>query len=176
MKRLIAVAAMGIALPLAVACNGDGNGGTMSVEDYFREVERIDQRSEERSAELEQELDDFAADLQQPDEEARDAIADIFDQLVGVFEEFVTDFEGLDPPEEAEDAHAEAVEALNDAVDEFHAFVDRLRAAEPEDVESVFTENISGLEDANERANRACIEIEELAAELDVEIELNCDE
>jgi hypothetical protein len=108
--------------------------------------------------------------------EARDAIADIYDELVRVYEEFVADFADLEPPDEAQDAHDRAIDALNDAVEEFDAFTGRLRETDPEELERVFVENITALAAASDRSDQACVEIEELAAEHDVEIDLDCNE
>jgi hypothetical protein len=176
----------------AVSGNGDGTaiggdptttgnddptaitGRPLTLEEYFREVERLDQRSEDDSALYEQVLRGIFLAGEEPSERQRDAIAYVYGELRRVFVEFVRAFEGLDPPEEAEAVHARTIEVLGEITDDFDGFIATIQATEPEDVERVINETLPSFQEAGNRANMACVEMVELAAEHGVEIDLGC--
>lgn len=160
------------ALPLAAACGGEGGGDNVTIEGYLGQVESILQRSDRRFAELgSQGL--TAEDIQTPsdavalEEQARDIIGDALAEL-----------RALDPPEEARREHEELVVAANNYVHELDAFIGQLRGAQTaEDVHTLFGA-IPGspLDEAAQRLDASCFQLQDLADARAIDVDLSCGE
>jgi len=159
-------------LPLAAACGGGGDGEEVSLEDYLGQVEAVLQESDRRFADLEAE-GLAAEEIQTPaeavalEERARDIIGDALGEL-----------RGLDAPAEAQREHEELVVAANNYVHELDAFIGRLRNAQTaEDVRALF-DGIPGspLDEAAQRLDTSCFQLQDLAEARAVEVDLSCGE
>jgi hypothetical protein len=160
-RSAAAAGILGIAAFGGLACSD--SGGELSLEEYFKELEALDQRFEEEGTEAEESFE--SDDL--------DTIKEGFEASVGVVEDFVNDLDDLDPPSEAEAAHESAVEAGNDLLAEFEVANDALQdAASEADLLGIFTGEAFG--DASERFTAACVELQGIADENDIDVALNC--
>jgi hypothetical protein len=156
----------------AIACN-DGSSSS-ELESYLLTLEELDTEFEEAAAEREAQLNEaFAA--AETDEEVVDVYRQSFVSFQDVVEGFIRDLEGLDPPEEAEAIHEQAVSSGNDVL----VVLDEL-ATSGQDVQSVEeAETLASdmlADEAFAQFDEACIELQALADENDVEISLNCQE
>jgi vacuolar-type H+-ATPase subunit I/STV1 len=161
---LAAIALVGFGA-LGVGCNDDGD--EMTLEEYFQRIDELDQRLQDRSQELEDELDALGEDASLED------AADSFEEQVNALQEFIDDMEDLDPPGEAREAHDEAAEALNAAVEQFDGLIEDFRSADSLEDAFALTENADFS--AIERANEACRELERIAADNNIDVDLDCD-
>ena len=117
-RLLLSAFALAGSIAFATGCNEDGS---LSLEEYFERVEELSQEEDERSTEIEQELDDLGQDA------TPDDIAESFQEQLDNFDEFIDDLGDVDPPSEVEDAHDEAVEALGAAREDVEGIIDELR-------------------------------------------------
>jgi hypothetical protein len=165
-RLVLAAIALAGGAALASACRGDGEA--LSLEEYLQKVEELSQAEDNRSGEIEEELDALGQDATPGD------IANSFEQQLENFSDFVDGMSDVEPPSEVEDTHEEAVEALQAAVDDFDGLVDDLAGAESiEDVSSIF----EGIDESNfERATQACHDLQGVADDNDISVDLRCEE
>ena len=172
MRRLLAIGItlttlLGLGL-FAGACGG-GGGDALTLQEFFDELVALDDKSEEDSAELEAEFDALG------DEPSVDEAVDLLEQQVDIIDELVTGIDDLDAPDEAQDIQEAAVDAGRDAVDAFRSGVDEARDAETiDDVFLLF--DSEELNTAFDAFDAACVDAEALAAENNIEADLNCGE
>ena len=98
---------------MAVACGG--GSGAMSLEEYFDELQRLDDDFSQTQDELDEEYTD-KLDVDEFSEEVGDDFQAYFASTRGAAEDFAGELEGLEPPEEAEEAHNDAIEQYNDCL------------------------------------------------------------
>ena len=169
MRERMRMAAAGIAVLAlvagAAACSDDG-GKTLTLEEYFRKVEELDAEQQEATDKLDPAFEQLAPD---DVEGARD----LFDQQLEVLDDFVDEMEKLNPPEEVRETHDEALalfrefrEAFGDALDE---------AEDAETLDDMF----AGFDEAAfakiEEANQKCRDLEQIAADNGIEVNLDCE-
>lgn len=149
---------------LVAACNDDG--GSLSLEEYFERVDELDQAQQDRSTELEDELDALGEDA------SVDQVADSFQDQIGVLRDFVDDMDDLEPPDEVRETHDEAVRALNAAADQFASALEDFRDAAS--IEAAFAAFESADLSESEKADDACRELQAIANDNDVGVDLDC--
>lgn len=161
-RGTVAAALIGVAL-LGFACSDDG-GGALTLEEYFAELQELDDRFEEEGDQL-----DAAFESEDLDE-----IKSAVDDGTTSAREFVDDIDALEPPDEAQEAHAEAVAAGNELVDALDTFNDAVQDADS--TEALAEIEFGAIGNASDRFTQACLDMEALAADLDAELDLNCEE
>ena len=170
MRERIRMAAAGIAavaLVMGAAACGDDGSKTLTLEEYFQKVEQLDAEQQEATDKLDPAFEQLAPD---DVEGARD----LFDQQLEVLDNFVDEMDKLNPPEEVRETHDEALALFR----EFRAaFDDALDQAEDaETIEDMF----AGFDEADfakiEEANQKCRDLEQIAADNGIEVDLDCDE
>lgn len=171
--RLLALAvATGVlaASAAAGACGGDGaaergvSTRSITAEEYFQEVARLNSELETRLSAVDAEL----AGLEQ-----LDAVRDVFPHYLDPLDEFVGDFRRLDPPAEAELAHQAAVDAARAFRDEFElavAVVNRAQTFE----EVVGVTDTDAFAAADARLTSACLALQAIAAASAIDVDLGC--
>jgi len=165
------VVAAGLVFLLAVgagACT-DGGGGALTLEEFFQRVEELDADFEAGNAEIEAELGELS------DEEALDQGPDLLGRLAELVGEFVDELAALDPPEEATDLLEEAVSAGRNVADTFDGLVAELEGAQSLDDLFSFFEDPDFMA-ARGRFSQVCSDLEQLAADNGITIELNCED
>jgi hypothetical protein len=163
-RGLLIVAGAAISLGFAVVACG-GGGGSLSLDEYFQKVDALDQESADRTDELDRDFES-AEDV----DEARDLIA----ELIAVSDDFRDGLAGLDAPDEAADAQAKALEG-------FDAFIAELTAAledagDATTVDDLYEALLSIDEAGINQATEACLELEEIASENGIDVDLDCGE
>jgi hypothetical protein len=161
-----AVAVIGVAA--APGCNG--NGEALTIEEYFEQLEDLESEADERSNEIEDDFNSAFEDAEDLDD-VRDDFQDFIDQQEEVFQDFFDGVQDLNPPEEVEEAHDEIVEAFEGLLDE----IDGLRDA-IDDADSFEDLDTPDFDQADERLTEACTELQELAADNDIDVDLNCED
>lgn len=148
---------------------GGGGGDALTLEEFFAEVEALDNKFESEVADVEAgfgELDESSS--------VEDAV-DLLEQEVDVVEGFVDSLDGLEAPDEAADIHEEAVSAGRAVVQAFRDAIDE--SSDAESVEDFFSPFEAGeLDPVFERFDQACLDAEALAAENNITVDLNCGE
>ena len=170
MRERIRMAAAGIAvlaLVAGAAACGDDGGKTLTLEEYFRKVAALDVEQQAATDKL-----DPAFEQLEPDDV--EGARDLFDQQLDVLDDFVEELDKLNPPEEVKETHDEALALFR----EFRAaFGDALdQAGDAETIDDMF----AGFDEAAfakiEQANEKCRELEQIAADNDIEVNLDCDD
>jgi len=172
MKLLLAAATTALAAIIAIACTGDSNTNTLTLEHYFAELQRITDDAEERFDEIE--FPDVAADASF--EESRDALADFFDASTDVSEDAIDDIRNLNPPDEAADEHDAFVDALEKLPSATGDYADRIREAEDEDEYNDIVGDEDPLETISSEIDEACVALQQIADDNSIEVDLECDE
>lgn len=164
--RILMVTIALVGLVFAPGCNDD-DGDSLTLEEYFQKVEEIDRSQIERSDALETRFDELGEDA------SVDEAADLFDEQVDLLRDFHGDLEDVEAPEEVADAHGRAVEALGDAVDTFDDLANRFRDADT--LEEAFGQFDDSAFADFERADEACSDLVQVAADNNIEVELDCE-
>lgn len=171
MRRLLMAAlAMGALLLVALAagaCDDDGDG-VVSLDEYFRQIDELDNELATSSDALEGQFD--ALDTASVDE-ARD----LFDQQIDLLDGFLDDLDAIDPPEEAANAHDEALSAGRELATALRSAIDRAAdAASIEEFFSLFDD--PELDAADTRLTEACLDLEQIAADNAITVDLDCED
>lgn len=153
----------------AVSCGGDGGGGTLTLEEFFAEVKALDNEFETRSGEIDAEFEELS------EEEALDQGPDLLGRQAELVGDFIDGLSKLDPPEEAADLLEEAVSAGRNVADTFDGLVAELEGAQSLDDLFSFFED-PDFTAARGRFSQVCYDAEQLAADNDITIDLNCEE
>jgi hypothetical protein len=153
--------------------DGDGNGGALTLDEYFEEAGALNDAFSEQGDELDVDMEEALAALEDEGE-----ILDLFDQSfsdqLDNVRDFVNGLADLDPPAEVKDAHDEAVEAFRDFTDLLEDYLDDLGDAESFTDFEVLDD--TALNEANELVAAACLAVEEIAADNGIDVDLDCGE
>jgi hypothetical protein len=172
MKSLALLVAAGLLLALgavAGACGGDGGG--LSLEEYFAKLDaaqnEVDRKFEEAFQQEEPGLDTSEED-----------VAAFAREIVQDFSTILADAEGtigdLEPPAEAEDAHDALVQAIGGARTAIESAVDDIPGAlSLEELETFF--GSSELETATGAIDEACKELQLIADDNQIDVDLECE-
>ncbi len=158
---------------IAAACGDDGNGdgGELTLEEYF---ERLDAIMEDIDSQIDALEDPEEMDLAS-EEEQLEAMRDFFDALLPIIQGAFNEIEGLDPPAEVEDAHDALLAAGDDFVAAFEAPASRLAEAESlADLEGGLFEDDSAFGSAGARSAQACFALQGIADDNDIDVDLRC--
>ena len=174
MKALtVVVAATTLLLFTALATACDGDGGGLSLEEYFQQADELQNQADAQFAEQESgegpeegaSEEEIAAFARQSIESSTDILSDAAEA-----------FGDLDPPSEVEDAHARLVEALSDGADAIQAVADdlpdALSMADLEGLDARF--DSEGLNDAFMRLDEACVALQTIADDNSIDVDLEC--
>lgn len=164
--RIAAVAAVALAATVAWACSDDDGGSSLTLEEYFAQVDAID---DETSAEIDAAFEGITdeGDVQQ--------YKDAFKVLGPALEGAAEDLEAIDPPAEAEEEHDALVVELNnwaDTATEIADGIDDIDASTPEEFFAAIEEQ--GFTEANESFSTACLALQQVGADNDIEVDLGC--
>ncbi|MGQ9571823.1 MAG: hypothetical protein ACUVV3_01325 [Dehalococcoidia bacterium] len=168
--RCLLVAAVLVAGPLLGACGGEEEGGEITLDQYFQRFEAINTAAGARINTLVEESAGLGADIE--------ITQDYFDEYGIITEEAVHDFKDLHPPAEVRDAHDEFVAALEDMLREWKRLGDRLADVEsPSDLEPLLAElDEPPFDTAMERLIDVCPELQRIADENGIDVDLKCAE
>jgi hypothetical protein len=157
---------IGVAAIAFAACGGSD---AMTLEEYFEEFQTTNNEFEERADKLFEEVDDTDPD----------ALKQAFRDTPPLIDEFIDELQAMDPPSEAADAHNEAVEAGRVLVQEYEAFVedfDDTDGSLDELLEVLEGIETSALGDALEEFGTACEQLQTIADDNEIEVDLECED
>jgi hypothetical protein len=162
-----ALAALCVALALvATACGGGGGGGS-PLQDYFRQLDELDDNFDEETDRLNAELESLS------EEEALRRGPDFVKEQFDAFGEFVDELAALVPPDQAADAHKNAVQAGQDFVGVYSSLLGQLDDAPTLDgFFSLFQRE--EFTNASRRFEEACSNLAQIAAENGITVDLAC--
>jgi len=153
-----------------VGVGGGGGGGALTLEEFFAELEPLDDRFEADSNEIDARFDTLS------DEEVLDQAPDLLQEQAALISEFMDGLEDLEAPDEAADLQEQMVSAGRRVVDSFEAALSEVEdAATLDELFAVF-DNDEDFSAAIERFDEVCLDAEALAADNDITIDLNCEE
>ena len=176
MKSLAMLAAAALLVGLATfgaACKNGGGG--LSLEEYFQELDSIQEQTDATFATQEASAGEPAADASGEELTAffRDNITGSADILRGA----AADVDGIDPPDEVADAHSDLVATTNELVavldDMADSIPDTITLADLE--QGTFFDN-EELNAADEQFLAACSALEQIASDNNITVDLNCEE
>ena len=154
---------------IAAGCDGNGGGDALTLEEFFQRVQELDNDFEAKAADLGAQAEGLT------EESSVDEAVALFRQQVGLIEEFVTNLDALEAPPEAADLVEEAVSAGNEAETALNDAIDEASDAETlDELFAVFA--APEVEAAFTRFDQVCLDAEQLAADNDITVDLNCEE
>ena len=183
MKLLLTLVPVLALATAAAACGGDG--GRLTLEEYFERFAAIQERMEALVEE---------ADTSQPavtvtpatpgaataeaasDQEQIDAQLEPLAASLPVLADFTEALVGIDPPAEVEDLHNEFVDMLREVTAINQDIVDQLEdAASSSDLEEVVESTRPQFIRVLERGARVCSELQEVADANGIDVDLGCE-
>jgi len=154
------------------ACGGDSEA--LTLEEYFERLAELDAEFEENTDALDAQLNEDFESIEPDDFEAASALfVDFFDEAVAEVERFVDEMDGLDPPAEIEDLHDAAVEAGREVANALEGLTETVREADSEE-EFAALETDSSFEQASATFDESCVDLQDVADENEIEIDLDC--
>ena len=163
---IIAAGVVAIAAAAGVACSDDD---APTLEAYFAEVQALAKKSEDNANAALDSIDD-----QSTPQELRDALK----ELAGSLEDTSDEFDDIDPAEKAKTQHKALGEALDDwasaSTDAAKSLDDLGDDATGDDVFNAF--NTEEFTTTQEAFNNACKALEQVAADNNIEADLNCED
>ena len=161
-------------LAFAGACRGSGG---LSLEEYFKRLDEIDNRSGERTDALQSQFD-LISDETRTDQERIDAAQSTFPEFATILDEFLESLDKLEPPKEVQADHEEAVEAGREAFTFFDDIAADVAGAESlaELDQALSVLNSSEASAANQGLTDACISLQKRADDDNIDVNLECGE
>jgi hypothetical protein len=157
----------------ATACGGDDSGGDSgTLTDYLSKVDGILADSDKRFSDLK--AQGLTPENVQNPEEA----VSLEEQAREIISTSLESLRALHAPKEASREHEELVVAAHNYVQELDAFIAQLKEAQTaEDVRALF-EGIPGspLDEAANRLDSSCLQLQDLATARRIDVDLGCGE
>ncbi len=149
----------------STAATGEGALGA-----YFEEIDSLHDDFVERGDALSEQFPDAFTEPE--------ATRDYYVGLVPIFDDFLDGLSDVDPPSEVEDSHSELLDSLAGVIESLEDLVDRLAAAESsselEDLLNAFADEPDFVA-ARDRFQTACFDLQSIADDGDVVIDLECE-
>lgn len=146
---------------ITAACGG---GDELTLREYSQQAQAvIDEATERNEALLDVEEGDF------------EGLRDFYHAVLQTSRRALDELDGIDPPAEVEDAHNEYLDGIEAYFDLFENVVNQIVDVETEaELEALFGANV--LVAAQERADAACLALQETVADKGIDLNLYCDE
>ncbi len=157
---------------IAVACGGgDGGDGELSLEQYFEQADAIIEGLQERTATLDQPLEQTF----DSEEEQIEAFRVAFTTVIPIFRNFVDDLDEIDPPAEVANAHGELVAGFANLVEGVEGLIDQLGEIESlSEFSALLLDPDSGFGSAIVQLASACLQLQSIADDNDIDVDLEC--
>lgn len=161
-------------LAVAAGCKG---GGGLTLEEYLKRVDELDDRASERSDALDERLSSISDDTAS-DQERIEAAQSALPEFVSILDEFLTALEKLEPPSEVREEHEEALAAGREAAELFGDVAADVGGAESLSELDQALSILNGPEyiEADERFTNSCLALQDKADENDIDVDLDCEE
>jgi hypothetical protein len=172
-QRLIVIAGIGVALLLAAGCKG---GGSLSLDEYLQRLEDVGEEADRKGEDIESpSVDDYD---NEPD--YLDAVAEERRERFRLIEDSVDEFKSLKPPSEAKDAHDRYLDSFGHILSAFDDLIEGLEASSSIDEANEVVDRLnaggSELSNALEDGRDACRDLQGLADDNDINVDLKCAE
>jgi hypothetical protein len=185
LRRCGILAAISLVCLFALAACGDdddgpgdvgSSGGAMTLQEYFDELDVIFARADAATDAAEEQLDEDSGNAQEFADEV-DAVEIFLDEVITAFDDAIADMEELDPPGEVTEAHDDFLDAASAAADGAGRFLDELEGvddrSEADELVSEFDSEVTAL---IRGADEACLDLQVVANQNDIDVDLNCEE
>lgn len=174
MKKIPLVGLLAVAtLLLALACEG-GGGPSSPLEEYFRALDAAVDESAERSDEAVTRIDEAVA-VASTDDEFVEALRGFYQALATGSDDDVSNLESIDAPASVKERHERFLDATTQQAMVTRDLADAI--ADAQSLDEIYAAQAefdpAGIE-ADESIRDACSDLNELADENDIEVELNC--
>ncbi len=175
--RIAIVGSLAAALMIAVAaCGGGDDGDALSIEDYLTEMERLDNDAEAQQTALRQQFE--AATV---GDSGSGALTDVYKEAleayyVGLAEagkDFINAVEDLQPPDDAQEVHDEYIAAYDELLAQLNVIIDEIPTLTSRGDRDALLSS-PDLEAAFARGNAACADLQQLAADNNVDVDFGC--
>jgi len=164
-RYVLVVAALMAGSLLLSACGGGEE--ELDLDEYFRRFEDITDAADTSMDRLVSE--GVGEDIE--------ATRDYFDSFDAILRQALNDVKDIHPPAEARAAHDEFVAGGAEMLASFEDFSDRLAEVEsPSGLAALFAEPMPALDAAQQRVTDACLQLQEIADENGIEVDLECEE
>jgi hypothetical protein len=167
-RYVLVVVALAAGSVLLAACGGDGQ--KPALDNYFQQLEDIKQTYSARAEAMSEEALAIQEDLE--------AYKEYFGDMQDLFDEALNEMKGLDPPPEARDAHDEWIAAQSELQAASYDLGDRVADTESlSELVEIF-QGLQGmeLEPPSGRVREACRELQRIAGENGIDVDLRCGE
>lgn len=166
MRLVLLIPVAGLAL---AACGG---GASPATKEYFRDLEALNASVRAHQQQVDADYDDaLAATEFSPG--VREGFADYLEEQRGVALEYVAGAEDLHPPADAQDLHDDAVDAYQAFADEVDTVIATVNRAQTLD-DLVMTLGAPAAIEAAVDTTAACQALQRLAADKEVDVDLQC--
>ena len=179
-RRTVLIAILAGALAafgaLAAAC-GDGDGESLTLEEYFARFEAIDADVDQQVEALFADFPDVSDEEFFSNEENLPLLKSIFAGFPRILGDALDELDGLDPPSEVEDAHNEFLEAGRGLLAAFES-----AASDVEDVETIAEAQEIGesadaeVAPAEQRFDEACLALVDVGAANGLVVDVDCED
>ena len=174
-RPLPLIAALLLALSFAFACGDDdgGDNGADALSGYFADVQQIFADADDATSEAEERANDAESGG------TLDARLAAFDTYLGetdaIFGEATDRLQDLDAPAAAADAHQDFIDGVLDQIATLNELrIDLTDVTTDEQMESRLTEFNSGIAGGVDKADAACLALQNVADAGNVSVDLNC--
>ena len=155
---------------VAAACGG-GDGDELSLEQYFEQVDTIVAGLEQRTAALDQPLEQTF----DSEEEQIEAFREAFTTVLPIYRDFVGDLDEMDPPAEVADAHGELVAGFANLVPGVEDLILQLAEIESaSEFSDLLLDPDSAFVSAIGELTAACLQLQSVADDNDLDVDLEC--
>ncbi len=169
---LLSLAASFIATAAIAA--GCGGGGALSLPEYFQRLDRAFEESNSQLTELETKFDEAVA-APTTDKQQIDAFRLFFGGSAAVVADTRETLNDLKPPVEARDAHARFMASMDEVLALSGDFLKRLvDVTTLPDLEELTLEFDPRVDAASEGGNQACGDLQAIAAQNQIDVDLDC--
>lgn len=162
--------ALGTSMLAIAACGGDDKtgGGELTLVDYFSAYESISKATEAQIDSIAPEIGSDATVA-----EVKAALVATFEETRDIVGQMVAKLAEIAPPDGAQSLHDDTIEAAIGFVEAIDGIL-----AEVEDLEDISDFNAfdtAEFEAANERLAANCLDLQKLADDEEIDVDLNCE-
>jgi len=174
--NLLRLALPAILLAVMAVAAGCNSSGGLSLEEYLKRVDDLDNKSNERTDALSDQLN-LISDQSASDQERIDAAQSAIPEFVSILDDFLSGLEALDPPSAVQQEHEESLAAGEAAAELFDGVATQVDNAEslPELDQALSVLDSPDYTAADKRFTDACLALQATADENKIDVDLDCD-
>jgi hypothetical protein len=157
---------------LGVACGDDGGGRQLTLEEYFQQVDDLQDDAEDSIIGLE-----APGDLGTTLEEQIEAEREFLQAIDSITQDYQKQLDNMDPPPEVQKPHKELSNAIRDYLEANEDIPSRLADVESQsELEDLLKELRAGPEvtAASERFQQACQQLQTIADDNNIDVAMEC--